>query len=329
MFTLFAAAFFPKNGQMVVFALYVIGVLFAILTALLMKNTVLKEEYSLVVMEIPHYHIPRLKNVLINSWARVKGFVLRVGKIIITMVLVLNILSALGIDGSFGKIGIEDSVLSAAGKAITPVLEPMGIKEDNWPATVAVFTGVLHKVVVFSTLKTIYSEADGKGKAKSEAFDFWGSLKQAVMTVPMGFKKMIGLGGGEKSNADSAFFSALHSNFQGQIGAFAYLLFILLYFPCIATTSTAYKESHLGWAAFMVVWSTGLAYLTATLFYQIATFTDHPGGTITWVAIAAVLIVSVIVVFQFMGAKKATALMGAGVYSPSCVKKCEQACLNK
>lgn len=327
-FTLFAAAFFPDNGQIVVFALYLIGVFFAILTALLMKNTLLKEEYSLVLMEIPHYHIPKLKNVLINTWSRVKGFVVRVGKIIITMVLVLNILSALGTDGSFGKNGIEQSVLSAAGKAMTPVLAPMGIQADNWAATVAVFTGVLHKVVVISTLKTVYAEKEGLGQAKSEEFDFWDSLKRAVMTIPMGLKKMLGLTA-NNTHVDSTFFSALHSHFDGQIGAFAYLLFILLYFPCIATTSTAYKESHLGWATFMVVWSTGLAYLVATLFYQISTFNEHPGGSIIWVAIAAVLIVSVILVFQFIGSKKATVLMGAGVYSPSCVKSCEQACLNK
>ena len=324
-FTLFAAAFFPDNGQIIVFALYMIGVFFAVLTALLMKNTVLKEEYSLVVMEIPNYHIPKLKNVLINSWTRVKGFVVRVGKIIITMVLILNILSSLGTDGSFGKNGIEHSVLSAAGKAITPVFEPMGIKEDNWPATVAIFTGVLHKVVVISTLKTIYGET----KTKSSTFDFWGSLEQAVMTIPMGLKKMLGIGVDGNANVDSGFFSALHENFHGQIGAFAYLLFVLLYFPCIATTSTAYKESHFGWATFMVGWSTGLAYLTATLFYQIATFAEHPDTTIIWVAIATMIILSVILALRFIGSKQTTILMGAGTYSPSCAQNCQQACTNK
>ena len=323
-FTLFAAAFFPENGQIVVFSLYLIGVIFAVLTALLMKNTVLKQEYSLVVMEIPNYHIPQLKNVLINSWTRVKGFVIRVGKIIVTMVLVLNILSSLGTDGSFGKNGIENSVLSAAGKTITPVLAPIGIKQDNWPATVAIFTGVLHKVVVISTLKTIYSETGGMEKSNPEAFNLLGSLKQAVMTIPMGLKKMLGFASGGKSNEDSAFFSALHNNFQGQIGAFAYLLFVLLYFPCIATTSTAYKESHLAWATFMVVWSTGLAYLTATLFYQIATFAEHPTTTIIWLGIATVLILSITLALRFIGSSKTSALLGTGVYSPSCAQNCPQ-----
>ena len=81
-FTLFAAAFFPDHGGLIVFVLYSIGVFFAVLTALLLKNTFLTEEFSLVMMEIPNYHVPKLKNVLINSWTRVKTFVVRVGKII-------------------------------------------------------------------------------------------------------------------------------------------------------------------------------------------------------------------------------------------------------
>ncbi|MCL7422438.1 MAG: hypothetical protein M8364_16230 [Methylobacter sp.] len=72
--------------------------------------------HKLVMMEIPNYHIPKLKNVLINSWTRVRAFVVRVGKIIITMVVLLSILSSLGTDGSFRANNIENSVLSAAGR---------------------------------------------------------------------------------------------------------------------------------------------------------------------------------------------------------------------
>ena len=74
--------------------------------------------------------------------------------------------------------------------------------------------------------------------------------------------------------SQSTFITELHSHFEGQVGAFAYLLFVLLYFPCIATLAAAYRESSLRWAVFMVLWSTGLAYLTATLFYQLATYSS-------------------------------------------------------
>ncbi|MCF6203253.1 MAG: Fe(2+) transporter permease subunit FeoB [Methylococcaceae bacterium] len=301
-FTLFAAAFFPENGGLIVFSLYMIGVGAAFFTALLLKHTFLKEEFSLVIMEIPSYHVPKLKNVWINTWTRVKSFIVRVGKIIITMVLILHILSSLGTDGSFKKHNIENSVLSAAGRTVTPLLKPMGIDQKNWPATVAVFTGVLHKVVVISTLKTIYAASNHTGQKTEKNFEFWKAIKQSFLTIPMGIKKMLGINSGIKNDlSKSLFFTALHKNFHGQIGAYAYLLFVLLYFPCIATTSTAYKESSSGWASFMVVWATGVAYLTATLFYQLANFSQHPGQSITWVVAITVVMLLVIIGFRYWG----------------------------
>jgi len=301
-FTLFAAAFFPENGGLVVFSLYMIGVGAAFLTAMLLKHTFLKEEFSLVVMEIPSYHVPKLKNVWLNTWTRVKSFIIRVGKIIITMVFILHILSSLGTDGSFKKHNIENSVLSAAGRTVTPLLKPMGIDQENWPATVAVFTGVLHKVVVISTLKTIYAETNHSGQIIEKNFEFWTAIKQAFMTIPMGVKKMLGINAAAKQDlSESPFFTALHNNFHGQIGAYAYLLFVLLYFPCIATTSTAYKESSFGWTAFMSVWATGIAYLTATLFYQLATFSQHPSATISWVIATIIMLLSVVLGFRYWG----------------------------
>jgi len=218
------------------------------------------------------------------------------------MVLILHILSSLGTDGSFKEHNIENSVLSAAGRTVTPLLKPMGIDQENWPATVAVFTGVLHKVVVISTLKTIYAESNHKGQETEKNFEFWKAIKQSFMTIPMGINKMLGINTvAKKDLSKSSFFTALHNNFHGQIGAYAYLLFVLLYFPCIATTSTAYKESNFGWAAFMLIWSTAIAYLTATLFYQVATFSQHPDTTITWVVISVVVLLLVVFGFRYWG----------------------------
>jgi ferrous iron transporter FeoB len=157
-YTVFAAAFFPEHGQYVIFGFYLLGILFAMTTSLLMKFSLLPEERSLHVLTLPSYHWPKLGNVLINTWIRLKMFILRVGKFIIPLVFLVKILSAWGTDGSFNQKPIEDSVLAAGGRAITPVLAPMGIQENNWPATVALFTGALHKVVIVSTLSTIYQE---------------------------------------------------------------------------------------------------------------------------------------------------------------------------
>ena len=122
------------------------------------------------------------------------------------------------------------------------------------------------------------------------------------MTIPMGIKKMLGINTAAKQDlSKSPFFTALHNNFHGQIGAYAYLLFVLLYFPCIATTSTAYKESSSSWASFMVIWATGIAYLTSTLFYQLANFSQHPSQSITWGIAVAVIMLLVILGFRYWG----------------------------
>ncbi|MDD2738662.1 MAG: Fe(2+) transporter permease subunit FeoB [Methylomonas lenta] len=304
-FTLFAAIFFPDNGEMIVFILYLIGVMFAVLTALLLKHTFLKESFSLVLMEIPNYHVPKLKNVLINTWTRVETFVMRVGKIIISMVLILNILSSLGMDGSFKANNIEHSVLSAVGRTVTPALTPMGIDQDNWPATVALFTGILHKVVAISTLKTIYAESNqAKSAHQAAAFDLATAVKQAFMTIPMGLKKMLGIASVTQSASQDHFAAALQTHFHGQIGAFAYLLFMLLYFPCIATSAAAYRESSLRWSVFMVLWATGLAYLTATLFYQLATFSQHPLSSSSWLLGIIAIASTVVLVFRYWGKRR-------------------------
>jgi len=133
-YALFAAAFFPRAGQNVVFLLYLIGMAMAVVTGLIMKHTLLKGEVSPFVMELPTYHVPTLKGVLIRTWERLKSFILRAGKVIVVMVMVLSLLNSIGTDGSIGNEDSENSILSSVSQTITPVFAPMGISQDNWPA---------------------------------------------------------------------------------------------------------------------------------------------------------------------------------------------------
>ena len=86
-----------------------------------------------------------------------------------------------------------------------------------------------------------------------------------------------------EQEVNSGTFSAMQQSFDGQIGAFAYLLFILLYAPCVAATAAIYRETNLGWTVFVVCWTTGIAYTTAVIFYQLMTFSDHPEYSLTWI----------------------------------------------
>ncbi|MDD2761908.1 MAG: nucleoside recognition domain-containing protein [Methylomonas sp.] len=121
------------------------------------------------------------------------------------------------------------------------------------------------------------------------------------MTIPMGLKKMFGIVPTNQPAGQDSFVAALHAHFDGQIGAFAYLLFILLYFPCIATTAAAYRESSLAWSAFMVLWSTALAYFSAVLFYQLATFREHPVPSTLWLVVIIAIGFATLQGFRYLG----------------------------
>jgi len=96
-----------------------------------------------------------------------------------------------------------------------------------------------------------------------------------------------------EQDVDMATFGAMASRFDGAIGAFAYLLFILLYFPCVAATSAIMRETSGLWTLFAVSWSTLLAYVSATLFYQLATLPQHPQSSLLWSAAMLALIAAV------------------------------------
>ncbi|MGR8932683.1 MAG: ferrous iron transporter B, partial [Gammaproteobacteria bacterium] len=92
--------------------------------------------------------------------------------------------------------------------------------------------------------------------------------------------------------------------FDGRIGAFAYLLFILLYAPCVAATAAIYKETSGGWALFVVCWTTFVAYSTATLFYQSMTFIKHPTSAGVWTAVVLFSAVAVVYLLRIFGARR-------------------------
>jgi len=154
-YALFVAAFFPTNGQNLVFALYLIGIIVAVLTGFLMKRTILSGESSGFMMELPPYHMPTFKGITLRTWDRVRLFIRDAGQVIVVMVLVINVLSSIGTDGSISHDNTSSSVLSTISKAATPIFAPMGIKEDNWPAVLGIISGVLAKEVVVGTLVSI------------------------------------------------------------------------------------------------------------------------------------------------------------------------------
>ncbi|THF63255.1 Fe(2+) transporter permease subunit FeoB [Pseudothauera rhizosphaerae] len=319
-YVLFAAAFFPLGGQNVVFGLYLIGIVVAVLTGLVLKNTLLQGEATPFIMELPPYHLPTVKGILIHTWDRLKSFIFRAGRVIVPMVLVLNFLNAIGTDGSFGNEDSDRSVLAAVGRGAAPAFAPMGLTEDNWPATVGIFTGVLAKEAVVGTLAATYASlaaADAGEAGEEEPFDLAAGIAEAFATIPANlvdalgaWADPLGLGVGDAADMEAASeeqgasadtFGAMAARFDGAVGAFAYLLFILLYFPCAAAVAAIYQESGLRWTVFVAAWTTGLAYGFATLYYQLATFAAHPASSLAWSAAVLVAFAAAVLALRRYG----------------------------
>jgi ferrous iron transport protein B len=310
-YALFCAAFFPTNGQNVVFLLYILGLSAAIFTGLLMKNTLFQGEAAPFIMELPPYHIPTLQGVVLRAWERLKTFITRAGRMIVIMVVILGLLNSVGVDGSFGKKDSQDSILAAFSRAVTPVFSPMGITTDNWPATVGLFTGVFAKEVMVGTMDALYTQLANQGQpATAEEFDFGAGIRAAFASIPNNLLDLtnrvldpVGLNilssAGDQESAAAAqevtttTFGQMASRFGSPAAAIAFLIFVLLYFPCVSATAAVYRETNLGWTLFIGCWTTGLAYWAAVLYYQVVTFGQHPAGTIAWLGVLSLVLLSV------------------------------------
>lgn len=322
-YALFAAAFFPTGGQNMVFMLYLAGIGFAVLTGLVLKHTLLQGNITPFVMELPPYHVPTVKSVLLRTFDRLKSFMFKATRILIPMVALLALLNTLSVDGTIGHDDSNESLLSSVSRTITPIFAPMGISQENWPATVGIFTGVFAKEAVVGTLDAIYLQNETQQAAATEvaedaeeAFNLTAALREAVATIPENLAAVrdtltdpLGLNVGDTSSLDAAAeeqevsvgtFGAMGHLFDGKVGAIAYLLFILMYFPCVAAMAAVYREVNSRWTIFVAVWTTGLAYVAATSFYQIATFAEHPLFSGAWLLGCTLFC---IIVFMIMRAK--------------------------
>lgn len=220
-YALFAAAFFGKMAGTVVFLLYLAGVLFAVAYGLFLKKSLFQGQASNFVMELPPYHLPKFKSLMIHCWQRLRDYIWRAGKVITLAVAILGFLNSFGIvekmyvdvngteteivkseegyqmvqeneageaenvalpegfvvdeskvvksnEFTAGNGDSENSLLSAIGKAITPVFEPFGVEKENWPASVSLFTGLLAKEAVIGTMNSLYSMVGENAEAPAE-----------------------------------------------------------------------------------------------------------------------------------------------------------------
>ncbi|MDC0067531.1 ferrous iron transport protein B [Gammaproteobacteria bacterium] len=318
-YALFAAALFPTNGQNVVFGLYLLGIAMAVLTGSLFRKQIFDEEMTPSFQEMPTYHMPVLRNILLTSWFRLKSFVFRAGRTIVLVVIGLSFLNSVGSDGSFGNEDSEQSMLATLGKGMTPLFKPIGLKEDNWPATVGLFTGLFAKEAVVGTLDALYKDDSRTNEGGGARPDLLDAGKEALLTIKINGADLLSnlgdpLGIGIESDSSlaspaeaqgvaGATLTNMATQFGTQFAAFCYLVFILLYAPCVAVLGVIAKESGIRWMLLTFGWTTGLAYVTASCLYQLGTIADHPVSSLVWLAGSAVVSTIAVRLLRIVGRK--------------------------
>ena len=230
---LFAAMFFPDNVANVVFAMYFLGIVTAILMAKILGMTTFKGQESTFLLELPPYRLPDLKTVLLEAWDKGKGYLIKAGTIIFAMSVLIWFLSNFNSDGMTED--MDESYLAGIGSAASTVFAPQGF--DTWEAGAAVVTGVLAKEAVVSTMGILYG-ADEIDPDEAEI------SAQALLGTTMG----------------GAF---------TPLAAIAFMVFTQLYSPCVTALGTIKKETQSWkWMAFAFFYTCAVAWIASLIVYQ-------------------------------------------------------------
>ena len=228
-YAVFAAAFFSNNQAVVVYSMYVLGIVVAVLSGIFLKQFVTQGRMSNFIMELPEYRMPTAKNLVLHTWERVKGFLIKAGTVILVASVVIWLMS----NFNFSLRMISDSsqsMIAFIGKAIAPIFTPLGFGE--WRASMALVVGLIAKEAVVSTMGVLY----GVGKTVADQPSSLIGPLQQVFTP---------------------------------LSAYAFMAFTLLYMPCIAAFATMKREMNSWkWTLITVSYQTGVAWLVAFIIYQ-------------------------------------------------------------
>ncbi len=223
-YVLFAGAFFAKYQGLVVFSMYIIGIIVAIITALILRKTVLKGPSGHFVMELPPYRFPTITGILIHMWERGRLFLRKAGTIIFGTVILVWLLSSLPWGVEYAS---AESLIGRIGSFIAPIFSLSGF--GQWQASVSLIFGLLAKEVVVGTMGTLFAAE--------------GNILGGTIASELGWTSL---------------------------NAYAFMVFSALYIPCVAAIGAIRAETKSWkWTGFSIFYSTGVAWLLATLIFQI------------------------------------------------------------
>ncbi len=283
-YVLFASIFFPENTGTVIFSLYILGIIMAVVVGVLLKNTVFKKsQNSPFVMELPPYRKPTFKSIWTQMAERTSAFVKKARSIILaTSVLVWVLLSTpMKGDGSFANTPVSDSAFAAASSVVAPIFKPAGF--GTWEAAGSLMTGFVAKEVVISTMAQLYGieEVEDEGVVQTTFFsDVWEMVTSFFATAWDTIKSIplivgIDLFNEEDEPEPTALMNAVQNGFEessdgkGALASFAFMVFVLLYTPCMAAVAAEKHEFGAKWMWVSVIGQFGIAWIMSVLIFQI------------------------------------------------------------
>jgi ferrous iron transport protein B len=270
-YVVFGLAFFGTHAGTVIWAMYALGIVVAMVAGMVFTRTILKPDVSSAfVLELPPYRQPALKSVLIHMWENTREFVRKAGTTILSASLVMWLLLNL----PWGVENQRDSYFGKVSSVIAPAFAPLGF--GNWETGGALVTGFMAKEIVVSTMSQIYlGDAGSQTTAATTLTEDLAAIGTGFIDASVRSGRIllsiipgVDLTGKNTSGEDTALSLALQGQFT-PLSATAFLVFVLLYVPCVATLGAIKHEFGTSWAVTSAVYQTAVAWVAAFLIYQV------------------------------------------------------------
>jgi ferrous iron transport protein B len=272
-YVIFAAAFFPENSAQVIFWLYMLGIAVAVVTGMVFKRTLFgNKPPSSFVLELPPYRMPTLKGVLIHMWERSSAFVRKAGGIILITSIVIWFLMSI----PWGVENPRHSLFGQVSAAVAPIFAPAGY--GNWETVGPLVTGFIAKEMVVGTMSEIYAAGEEEAAEEEEVaptfFEDVGQIVTTFIGATVDTVKMtvsiipgIDLMGEEEEEEEAGLIAALQGAFT-PLTAVAFMVFVLLYTPCMVAVAAQRQEYGTKWMLFSATYMLVLAWVVSVIVYQ-------------------------------------------------------------
>jgi ferrous iron transport protein B len=283
-YVLMSTIFFPRYAGFVVFAMYLSGIAVALVVGVILKRTALPVSgHAATIMELPPYRMPTVHSIWFHTWVRAKAFLKDAGSIIFVTMMVVWLLMAIPVSGSgsFADTDVSDSAFAAVAGTVAPVFEPAGF--GSWEAAGSLMSGFVAKEVVIGTMAQVYGvDAIDAGEAESPSTlaslrDLGVGLGGAVVDAAKAIPAMVGvdLGSEEAEAGPSTLMGSLRLGFEessgghGALAGLAFMVFVLIYTPCMAAVAAIRHEVGPRWMWTSIIGQSLLAWIMAVAVFQV------------------------------------------------------------